>query len=466
MPHKWQILPTPQPPKPYYWDPYCDNPRPPPPSHVAFVAELDALDAYENKRRGDLAKERMAWEKADYLEAKTTHERAHGYIDGMDWYDSPEYAGLHWQDRWIKREDLLVSEEAHVRIYRMIAEARAKKNESMYGYSWFGMEQDRIQKEKELKAEEHYQMMMAKKEYEERLRREWRFKIPTFGLTSNSVSGASGFLLALLGLLLGLSWYLFRGLAWVVLLVAKTAATTFWNRYREYDVAAAEQRSDSDILNAQFQSEMFDSSNSHQHSHNHHQSWNTGETSWTGSAFALLGSLLHAIYRLIVAMIYSLYRLLKTPLCAIWSFVRNNKSTSLLFFLAFLLIFNPWRPHPARTYVQNQLVGRAHLVVSSPPPPRPSRFVPEAQVNFLPHRDLRPTTLPTPTLIPKATRAQTISLSIEATRQFFAALGLPTDPEYGSAEWTAQEDAVWRILMMDELSQEVCFDYFSVLGFG
>ena len=461
MPHKWQILPTPQPPKPYYWNPYCDFPRPPPPSHVAFVAELNALDAYENKRRGDLAKERMAWEKADYLEAKTTQERAYGYIDGMDWYDSPEYAGLHWQDRWIKREDLLVSEEAHVSIYRKIGTARMQANERMYGYSWWGMEQDRIQKEKELKAEEHYQTMMAKKEYEEKLRREWRWKLPTFGLTSNHVSGASGFFLALLVLLLGLLWFLVRGLAWVVVMGAKTAATTFWNRYMEYDVAAAEQRSDSDILNAQFQSEIFDSSSSHQQTHNRHQSRNTGETSWTGSAFDFLISLLHAIHRLLVAIVYSIHRLLKTPFHAIWSFVRNNGSTSLLLLLVVLLIFNPWRPHPARMYVQNQLTHQTHAIVSSPPP-RPSRFTPTIpEVNLSAHPNLLPTIRPIPTPTRKATRPATIQVPVKTIRKWSAVLGLPTDTEFGSAGWRAQEEAVRRFMMMEEWQQEVCFGCFS-----
>ena len=438
MPPRWQILPTPQPPKPHFntiddlYKGFAFRDA----GSIALIRELDALDAYENKRRGDLAKEKEFWEKADYYEAKTTWERGHGYIDGVDWYYTEEYAGLHDIDRWIKREDQLVSEEAHVKIYRMIAEARARKNEAAYGCSWWGMEQDKIQKEKEIKAEGHYQMIVAKKEHEERVRRERRFKIPTFGLTSSSVSGASGFLLTLLGLLLGLLWSVARGLAWVAVLVAKTAATTFWNRYMGYDVPATEQRSDNNILNAQFQTELFDPSDSQQQNQYQHRRQYTGETSWTGSAFSLLGSILHAIYHLIIATIYSLYRLLENSLRAFWRFVRENGSTCLLLLVVVLLVFNPWRPHPARTYAQNQLIRQIPLA-ASPPLPRPSRFIPP-EANF-PSQYPRPTVppsplAPTPTRAfvpkaPKATRGPVVSLSSRQTRQIFAILGLETDVE-------------------------------------
>jgi len=314
--------------------------------------EWDAMMEVEDKRNGDMVREKHWWEKMARLEQKVAHERQYGYE--KDWYLDEKYQGMDMIHREIARYDEFVSDKNGIGIFKLFAERFSQENRVAHGYCWHDGEEKKRQKKRQEEQEEFMRWkqheMWRRQQEEEKNRVRW------------SVPNA-GFLLGFLLELLGLVWFLVCGAAWMV----KFGAITFWNRYQEYDVPATtrpeRQRSDNDILNAQFQREM---------SEPQIPPYSSGGASWTGFAFNLIFAIINGLYRLIVALLYLLYQLLKKPLRSLWPFVRDNASSCLLFALFFLVVFNPWRPHPLRTVIQSHLAGAPPAVpalqVASPPP--------------------------------------------------------------------------------------------------
>ena len=308
--------------------------------------EWDAMMEVEDKRNSDMAREKHWWEKMARLEQKVAHERQHGYE--KDWYLDEKYQGMDMIHREIARHDEFVSDKNGIEIFKLFAERFSQENRVAHGYCWHDGEEKNRQK----KRQEEQQEFMRWKQQEI-----WRWQQEEEKNRVRWSAPNAGFVLGFVLGLLGLVWFLVRGAAWMV----QSGAMTFWNRYQEYDVPATtrpeEQRADIDIINAQFQREM---------SGPQIQPYTSGGGSWTGSVYNLIFAIVNGLYRLVVALLYLLYQLLKKPLRSLWPFVRGNASSCLLFALFFLLVFNPWRPHPLRTAIQSHLAG-APIVAPAPP---------------------------------------------------------------------------------------------------
>ena len=367
---------------------------------------LDSAEMFEISRERATSQEKALWKRNEQYAAKLANVHLYGY--DQEFYEHSRFASLDATRRKIARDDEHEQDILRERLSREQAEPKTRKNLEAFGYSAY-QHQRECQPHQSEKADRQTQQATIERQH---AMEKYSKKDRTFLRWS-------------LLLIIGTMLIVVRTLAHL----SAYAATTFWNRYQEYDVPATllpqERRSDEDILNAQLQHEMLPPIQNSRHA-----------SSWTRPTFGILLVFPNAMWRFVFAVAYSLWQLTKAPVLACVTFVSKNKTLSLLTALTLVVIFNPTHSHP---YLAKSRTPQ----LNNPPPPRPIRFPPPEVLNF---EILQPKPSPLAITAPGEKVPCQNAFADALVDPGFSGISWP-DTEIGSSEWEAQQIDIAEAMM-------------------